>query len=109
MPGLVPGIHAFLSSTLNKQDVDGRDKPGHDVERLLTNSHLEYLRVALLDLLGALLDAFGIFLHQLDFGERAHAGLLDGLLVRRILPSPVDQDLLALAAMHPVEEQPGSI
>ena len=26
MPGLVPGIHAFLS----KQDVDGRDKPGHD-------------------------------------------------------------------------------
>jgi 2-oxoglutarate ferredoxin oxidoreductase subunit beta len=27
MPGLVPGIHAFLS---RKQDVDGRDKPGHD-------------------------------------------------------------------------------
>ncbi|CCD91284.1 hypothetical protein BRAO375_1450006 [Bradyrhizobium sp. ORS 375] len=31
MPGLVPGIHAVLSM-LN--DVDGRDKPGHDeVER----------------------------------------------------------------------------
>jgi hypothetical protein len=29
MPGLVPGIHVFLAS-LNKQDVDGRDKPGHD-------------------------------------------------------------------------------
>jgi hypothetical protein len=29
MPGLVPGIHAFLSAS-NKQDVDGRDKPGHD-------------------------------------------------------------------------------
>jgi hypothetical protein len=28
MPGLVPGIHVFLSC--NKQDVDGRDKPGHD-------------------------------------------------------------------------------
>jgi hypothetical protein len=28
MPGLVPGIHVFLS--LEKQDVDGRDKPGHD-------------------------------------------------------------------------------
>jgi hypothetical protein len=28
MPGLVPGIHVSLS----KQDVDGRDKPGHDVE-----------------------------------------------------------------------------
>src|SRR5664280_1526053 len=28
MPDLVPGIHAFLCS--RKQDVDGRDKPGHD-------------------------------------------------------------------------------
>jgi len=27
MPGLVPGIHVFLADT---QDVDGRDKPGHD-------------------------------------------------------------------------------
>jgi hypothetical protein len=27
MPGLVPGIHVFLCW---KQDVDGRDKPGHD-------------------------------------------------------------------------------
>jgi len=30
MPGLVPGIHDFLS--FSKQDVDGRDKPGHDEE-----------------------------------------------------------------------------
>src|SRR5258707_1190248 len=28
MPGLVPGIHVFFVH--NKQDVDGRDKPGHD-------------------------------------------------------------------------------
>ena len=29
MPGLVPGIYVFR--TLKKQqDVDGRDKPGHD-------------------------------------------------------------------------------
>src|SRR5947207_15235570 len=28
MPGLVPGIHVLLR--LNKEDVDGRDKPGHD-------------------------------------------------------------------------------
>jgi citronellyl-CoA dehydrogenase len=28
MPGLVPGIHVFLS--ISKKDVDGRDKPGHD-------------------------------------------------------------------------------
>ena len=27
MPGLVPGIHVLLGA---KQDVDGRDKPGHD-------------------------------------------------------------------------------
>src|SRR6185437_10381871 len=27
MPGLVPGMTPFF---LNKQDVDGRDKPGHD-------------------------------------------------------------------------------
>jgi hypothetical protein len=27
MPGLVPGIHVFLSL---KQEVDGRDTPGHD-------------------------------------------------------------------------------
>jgi hypothetical protein len=27
MPGLVPGIHAFLRDI---KDVDGRDKPGHD-------------------------------------------------------------------------------
>jgi hypothetical protein len=26
MPGFMPGIHVFA----NKQDVDGRDKPGHD-------------------------------------------------------------------------------
>jgi hypothetical protein len=26
MPGLVPGIHVFAS----REDVDGRDKPGHD-------------------------------------------------------------------------------
>jgi hypothetical protein len=28
MPGLVPGIHVFLSGCT--KDVDGRDKPGHD-------------------------------------------------------------------------------
>jgi len=30
MPGLVPGIHVFLSGP--SKDVDGRDEPGHDVE-----------------------------------------------------------------------------
>ena len=28
MPGLVPGIHDLLLAVI--QDVDGRDKPGHD-------------------------------------------------------------------------------
>ena len=41
MPGLVPGIHVaragvmlgagrFSPATRNRDDVDGRDKPGHD-------------------------------------------------------------------------------
>src|SRR4249920_3166854 len=30
MPGLVPGIHVLLLLTFREQDVDGRDKPGHD-------------------------------------------------------------------------------
>jgi hypothetical protein len=29
MPGLVPGIHVFGYKP-EKDDVDGRDKPGHD-------------------------------------------------------------------------------
>jgi hypothetical protein len=32
MSGLVPGIHVFFQFTARK-DVDGWDKPGHDVER----------------------------------------------------------------------------
>ena len=30
MPGLAPGIHVFLAGS--EEDVDGRDKPGHDAE-----------------------------------------------------------------------------
>jgi hypothetical protein len=30
MPGLVPGIHEFQPN--DREDVDGRDKPGHDEE-----------------------------------------------------------------------------
>jgi hypothetical protein len=33
MPGLVPGIHVFFPFG-HKEDVDGRDKPGHDEEQL---------------------------------------------------------------------------
>jgi hypothetical protein len=32
MPALVAGIHVLLSGA-TKKDVDGRDKPGHDVGR----------------------------------------------------------------------------
>jgi hypothetical protein len=28
MPGLVPGIHVLAAD--DREDVDGRDKPGHD-------------------------------------------------------------------------------
>jgi hypothetical protein len=34
MPGLVPGIHVLLAVEI--KDVDGRDKPGHDVGEGLT-------------------------------------------------------------------------
>ena len=37
MPGLVPGIHDFLA---RNQDVDGRDKPGHDGRDRATPSRL---------------------------------------------------------------------
>jgi hydroxymethylglutaryl-CoA lyase len=33
MPGLVPGIHAFLR--FYKQGVDGGDKPGHDDRKIV--------------------------------------------------------------------------
>jgi hypothetical protein len=30
MPGLVPGIHVLFDA---REDVDGRDKPGHDEKK----------------------------------------------------------------------------
>jgi hypothetical protein len=36
MPGLVPGIHVLPR---RKEDVDGRDKPGHDAARVLLNNN----------------------------------------------------------------------
>jgi len=32
MPGLVPGIHVFFFTY--EEDVDGRDKPGHDAAKI---------------------------------------------------------------------------
>lgn len=32
MPGLVPGIHVLLANVSKKENVDGRDKPGHDAD-----------------------------------------------------------------------------
>jgi hypothetical protein len=40
MPGLVPGIHD-LPFQLTRQDVDGRDKPGHDVWREISEDPWE--------------------------------------------------------------------
>jgi hypothetical protein len=31
--GFMPGIHVFV--TISSEDVDGRDKPGHDVKQRL--------------------------------------------------------------------------
>jgi hypothetical protein len=36
MPGLVPGIHVL--NHRHCEDVDGRDKPGHDVKMSITYS-----------------------------------------------------------------------
>jgi hypothetical protein len=38
MPGLVPGIHVF--ATTSREDVEGRDKPGHDEKA----THSQYAR-----------------------------------------------------------------
>src|SRR3954467_14787737 len=73
--------------------------------RTSSGSNPEDLAVARLDLVGHLLDSLGVLAHQLDVGELAHPRLLDGLGVRGILPSVVDQQLLALAPMQPAEEQ----
>jgi hypothetical protein len=35
MPALVAGIHVLAA----KKDVNGRDKPGHDGERIERNNH----------------------------------------------------------------------
>jgi hypothetical protein len=35
MPGFMPGIHVFAAA---KEDVDGRDKPGHDGKLLAQNA-----------------------------------------------------------------------
>jgi hypothetical protein len=37
MPGLLPANHVFLPGQSGEQDVDGRDKPGHDVDGLGAN------------------------------------------------------------------------
>ena len=54
-------------------------------------------------------DAFRILLHQLDVGELADAWLFHRLAVRRILAGIVDDQLLALARVHPVLKKAGSI
>jgi hypothetical protein len=42
MPALGAGIHVFLQR--RKQDVDGRDKPGHDAERSVVEALATYPR-----------------------------------------------------------------
>jgi hypothetical protein len=40
MPGLVPGIHALVAA---KKNVDGRDRPGHDVTSVIYSALLTSL------------------------------------------------------------------
>ena len=37
MPSLVPGTHVLPPTIAAKQNVDGRDKPGHDAESMMLN------------------------------------------------------------------------
>src|SRR5437660_9725227 len=53
MPGLVPGIHAFGAAA---QDVDGRDKPGHDKQSLICMTLIQVIVGGLL--LGAVYALF---------------------------------------------------
>jgi hypothetical protein len=39
MPGFMPGIHVFLHCV---QDVDGRDKPGHDEAVMPAKAGIQY-------------------------------------------------------------------
>jgi hypothetical protein len=44
MPALVAGIHVFFRSCI--KDVDGRDEPGHDVERAAANTKIRMIPTA---------------------------------------------------------------
>jgi putative holliday junction resolvase len=68
MPGLVPGIHVFLT----KPDVDGRDKPGHDAtERQCTWKQAKPMPAPILPLveIAPLLPARGALI-GLDLGTK---------------------------------------
>ena len=45
MPGLVPGIHVFCIC-VTIEDVDGRDKPSHDVEMLFRRLPIRHITPA---------------------------------------------------------------
>jgi hypothetical protein len=42
MPGLEPGIHVFVS--VMQEDVDGRDKPGHDEKPIFSHPRTRQTR-----------------------------------------------------------------
>jgi hypothetical protein len=44
MPGLVPGIHVLRCGS-KKKDVDGRDKPGHDENRVTFQADRKLLKM----------------------------------------------------------------
>src|ERR1700742_5214884 len=88
MPGLGPGIHAFLRS---KTWMAGTGPAMTE-----KNLHPKNLDVVRLDLLALLLDRSGVLLHHLDLGERLEAGLLLGERMPRAQAALVDDQLLAL-------------
>jgi hypothetical protein len=67
MPGLVPGIHAFLVA----KDVDGRDKPGHDDARAIASNKFATASRNLKPLNAMRLDIGGVR-NKLKFVGRQH-------------------------------------
>ena len=68
-------------------------------------SNMEDLLIARLDLFALLLGAGGVFLHQLDVGERLAARLLLDLRMQRTQAADIDDDLLRFRREAIVLEQ----
>jgi PAT family beta-lactamase induction signal transducer AmpG len=96
MPGLVPGIHAFL---FPKQDVDGRDKPGHDGEASMTVTTNKSVRLGFLDTLSVYLKPRVLIILFLGFSSGLPLALSGTTLLVWMRESGVDLGTIGLFAL----------